>query len=372
MNTTALTLSSLLLASAALLSACGEHKVAAAVAPPPVFVRIDTVQEGNATFFDEYPATLTALNEVRLTAQVSGYITGVHFRDGDVVTKGQTLYTIDRQVYAANLQGAVAAQQVQETNLLKAQKDADRYHELDRQDAVAKQQVDYADAALEAARKQVAAARAGVAAMRANVSFSVIRAPFTGTIGISQVKSGTAVVAGQTLLNTVSTNDPIAVDINVDQKDVFRFTTLQQKGAADSTFLLAFGDDLYPVPGRLALLDRGVDPQTGTLKARLLFANPKGLLRPGMNATVRVRNTGGTRGIVIPAKALVEQLGEFYVYVAGDSSKALQRKVEPGRPAGSGIIIRSGLQPGERIVTEGQQNLKEGAVYTTTPPAPKK
>ncbi|RYY95356.1 MAG: efflux RND transporter periplasmic adaptor subunit [Chitinophagaceae bacterium] len=364
MNTTAASLLSLLLA-ATLLSSCGEHKVAASVAPPPVFVRIDTVTEADAAYFDEYPATLAALNEVRLTAQVSGYITGVHFQDGARVTKGQTLYTIDRQVYAANLQQAVAAQQVQETNLLKARKDADRYHELDRQDAVAKQQVDYADAALEAARKQVEAARANVAAVRANVGFAVIRAPFTGTIGISQVKTGTAVVAGQTVLNTVSTNDPVAVDINVDQKDVFRFAELQQKGATDSTFTLAFGEDRYAVPGRLALLDRSVDPQTGTLKARILFANPKNLLRPGMNATVRVRSSGATRGIVIPAKALVEQLGEYYVYVAGDSSKALQRKVEPGRTVGAGILIRSGLQPGERIVTEGQQNLKEGARFTT-------
>ena len=353
-----------------LLAACGENKVASAVAPPPVYVSVTTVSDSAATYFDEFPATLTALNEVRLTAQVNGYVTGVFFQDGAQVTKGQKLYTIDQQVYAANLQQAVANQQVQETNLLKAQKDAERYRELDRHDAVARQQVDYAEAALEAARKQVAAARANVSAVRANVSFAVIRAPFSGTIGISQVKTGTAVVAGQTLLNTVSTNDPVAVDINVEQKDIFRFSELQRTGAnaKDSTFTLAFGTDIYRLPGRVSLLDRSVDPQTGTLKARLVFPNPEGLLKPGMNATLRVRSNSAANAIVVPFKAIGEQLGEYFTYVVGDSSKVEQRKVELGRQLGAGVIVRSGLKPGERIVVEGVQSLRPGARITTTPP----
>jgi membrane fusion protein (multidrug efflux system) len=216
---------------ALLLLACGDDKKAAQqqAAPPPVYVSVMTVKDTAAVYYEEFPATLAALNEVKLTAQVNGYITGVYFKDGSKVSKGQRLYSIDQQVYGANLQQAIAAQQVQETNLLKAQKDAERYHELDKHDAIAKQQVDYADAALDAARKQVAAARAAVSAVRANVGFAVIRAPFTGTIGISQVKVGTAVVAGQTILNTVSTDDPVAVDININQQDIFRFTQMQQQ-----------------------------------------------------------------------------------------------------------------------------------------------
>ena len=119
--------------------------------------------------------------------------------------------------------------QVQETNLVKAQKDADRYHELDKKDAIAKQQVDYADAALEAAKKQVDAAKANVNAVKANVNFATIVAPFSGTIGISQVRTGTSVVAGQTVLNTISTDNPIAVDFAVDQKEVYRFPIAAQQ-----------------------------------------------------------------------------------------------------------------------------------------------
>lgn len=360
--------------SAVLLVACGDKKEAQqqAAAPPPVYVSVTSVKDTTAVYYDEFPAALTALNEVKLTPQVNGYITGVYFKDGSKVAKGQRLYSIDQQVYGANLQQAIANQQVQETNLLKAQKDAERYHELDKHDAIAKQQVDYADAALDAARKQVAAAKANVSAVRANVGFAVIRAPFSGTIGISQVKPGQSVVAGQTVLNTVSTDDPVAVDINVNQKDIFRFAQLQQQKNSlhDSTFRLVFGSEVYPEPGHIYLIDRAVDPQTGTIKTRLLFPNRAGMLKAGMNGTVRVASNAKTSSIIIPFKAVTEQLGEYFTYVVGDSSKVTQRKVELGQQIGSDVIIRSGLQPGEKIVVEGVQNLRQGSVITTTQPAP--
>ncbi len=215
----------------------------------------------------------------------TGYQYYYLFKDGDKVKKGQRLYAIDQQLYNANYQQALASQAVQETNLLKAQKDADRYHELDKNDAIAKQQVDYADAALEAAKKQVDAAKANVNAVKANVSFSSIPAPFTGTIGISQVRVGTSVVAGQTILNTISTDNPVAVDFTIDQKEVYRFSQLQeQKKSGDSTFSIAFGDDVYPMHGSISFIDRAVDPQTGTIKTRLSFPNDKNILRAGLSS----------------------------------------------------------------------------------------
>lgn len=138
-----------------LIMSCGAKQQQQQGPPPAVPVTITEVKTSNAIFYDEYPGIVTALNQIELRPQVSGYITGIYFKDGDRVRKGQKLYSIDQQVYSANLQQAQANLQVQETNLLKTQKDADRYHELDKQDAIAKQQVDYADAALEAAKKQV-------------------------------------------------------------------------------------------------------------------------------------------------------------------------------------------------------------------------
>jgi membrane fusion protein, multidrug efflux system len=356
------------------LVACKAKVSTEAPSQPPVYVSVITVKDTLAGSYDEFPATISALNEVKLTAQVSGYITGVYFKDGDKVSKGEKLYTIDQQVYGANLQQAVANLQVQQTNLMKAQKDADRYHELEKHDAIATQQVDYADAALEAARKQVAAAQANVNAVRANVGFAVIRAPFTGTIGISQVKTGTAVVAGQTILNTVSTDDPVAVDININQNDIFRFLKLQQEkqDRFDTTFTLYFGGDRYEAQGKIYLIDRAVDPQTGTIKARLLFPNQRGMLKPGMNATVKVATNNRAPSIVIPYKAVTEQLGENFTYVVGDSNKVRQQKVELGPQLDSSVVITSGLQSGDKVVVEGVQNLHQGSVITTTPLQPQK
>lgn len=339
--------------------------------PPPVWVKVDTVKTTDASFYEEYPATLIALNQSEIRAQVTGYVTGVYFKDGQKVSKGQKLYSIDAQVYDANFQQAQANLQLQETNLMKAQKDADRYHELDKHDAIAKQQVDYADAALEAARKQVSAAKAAVNSVRANVNFATIYAPFTGTIGISNVKAGTSVVAGQTVLNTVSTDNPMAVDFALDQKDIYRFTQLQQQAGKgkDTTFSLAFGNQVYPGYGSINLIDRAVDPQTGTIKTRLQFNNDKGMLKPGMNTTVRVLNNSA-KAVIIPYKAIGEQLGEYFVYVVGDSSKVTQKKVQLGKQVGTNVIVKNGLDAGNRIVVEGVQKLREGAVITTVPPKP--
>ncbi len=338
--------------------------------PPPTPVTITEVQPSDAVYYDEYPATLAALNQTELRAQVSGYVTGVYFQDGQKVSKGQRLYSIDAQVYDANYQQSLANLSVQETNMMKAQKDADRYHELEKHDAIAKQQVDYADAALEAAKRQVAASKAAVNSVRANVNFATITAPFSGTIGISNVKTGTAVVAGQTILNTVSTDNPIAVDFAVDQKEIYRFLQLQQQkpNTKDSTFMIAFGTDMYPYPGIISLIDRAVDPQTGTIKTRLVFPNDKNMLRPGMNASLRVKSNTAQQSILIPNKAVSEQLGEFFVYVLGDSSKVSQRKILLGKQSGTNIIVREGLSAGEKIVVEGVQKLREGAVVTTAPP----
>jgi membrane fusion protein (multidrug efflux system) len=354
------------LAAAFLVASCGNKQNKQQGPPPEVPVTVAEVTSTNAIYYDEYPGTLTALNEVKLTSQVSGYVTDVNFQDGQDVKKGRLLYAIDAQVYKANYEQAVANLQVQEANLVKAQKDAARYEELEKHDAIAQQQVDYANATLAATQKQVSAAKANVSSLQANVQFSNIYAPFSGTIGISQVKKGTAVVAGQTVLNTISTNNPMAVDFSVDQNDIYRFTELEQKANAhDSTFTIAFGTEVYPYPGKIDFIDRAVDPQTGTIKVRLSFPNDKDLLKPGMNTTVRVKNTASKNATIIPHAAVTEQLGEFSVYIVGDSSKVHQQQVKLGAPIGDNIIVTKGLNAGQKIVVKGVQNLHEGSVITT-------
>lgn len=356
-----------------IVSACGnKNQQAGPQGPPPVNVVTVPVTAAHASYYDEYPATVRALNETELRAQVNGYITAIHFTEGEKVKKGQKLYSIDQQAYEATYQQAQANLAVAEANFMKAQKDVERYRELAKSDAIAKQQVDNAEAAYTAAQKQVEAARATARSVQTNVRYSTIVAPFDGTIGLSNVRLGAAVSAGQTLLNTISSDDPIAVDITVDQREIFTFTQLQAKRAVknDSTFRLAFNGQLYPIPGKISVIDRAVDQNTGSIKMRLTFPNPDHALRSGMSGQLRVLTASADKSILIPYKAITEQLGEFFVYVTVPDNKVTQRKVILGRQIGKDVIIRDGLKEGETIVTEGVQNLREGSVINANPPAP--
>ncbi len=347
-----------------LVLACGKKEQQAPTAPPVIPVTVMEVSSGEASYFDEYPGTVVSLNEIELRPQVSGFITGVHFKDGDFVKKGQLLYSIDAQLYNANYDQSVAALKVQEANLVKAEKDANRYRELAKNDAVATQLLDNAEASLEVARKQADAAKANIKSVQTNVRYTKIHSPFNGVIGISQAKPGSPVSAGQTLLNTVSTDNQLAVDFNLVQNEIFRFSKMTKGKIADSTFSLVFGKDVYGHTGKLTLIDRAVDTQTGTVKVRLTFPNPEKMLRAGMSTTVRVLSNAAEPSIVIPYKAVTEQLGEYFVFVVGDSSKVHQQKIVSGRTIGANIIVKEGLNSGDKIVVQGVQNLREGTTIS--------
>ena len=354
-------------------ASCGKKNQQSMQGPPPVSVTTQKIEEVTAPYYDEYPATVIALNQVELRSQVNGYITGIYFREGEHVKKGQKLYSIDQQQYEATYNQSEANVKVQEANLANAQKNVDRYRELDKNDAIAKQQVDNAEAAFKVAQSQLEAAKASLRGVQTNVRYSTIVAPFEGVIGISQVKLGAAVSPGQTLLNTISSDGPIAVDIFVDQKEIYRFTELQQQRSAsdtDSTFRLAFNGEVYPYPGKISVIDRAVNAQTGSIIVRIVFPNPKNMLRAGMTGTIRVLNNASKKSIVVPYKSVTEQLGEFFVYVVGDSNKVTQTRVTLGEQVGRNIIVKNGLKEGEIIVTEGVQNLREGSIIATGTDAP--
>ncbi|MEI8280461.1 MAG: efflux RND transporter periplasmic adaptor subunit [Bacteroidota bacterium] len=334
----------------------------------PVPVSLYKVQMAPATYYDLYPGTVTALSQVDLRAEVGGYITGIFFKEGEHIHNGQKLYEIDKSKYEATYSQAEANLQVALANEQKAQKDAERYQFLSKQDDVAKQTLDPALTDLQNAKSQVASAKADKVKALTDLRYSVIIAPFDGTIGLSQVKLGTLVTQGSTLLNTISTNDPTAVDFVISEKEVSRFVMLdkQKDIPADSLFtILMSNNSYYPFPGKLSVIDRAVDPQTGTIKIRLVFPNKDGLLRAGMSCTVRVHSQEGANQLLIPSKAITEQMGEYFAYVI-DSQKAHQQKVMLGATIGPNVIIKSGLKEGVQIAVDGVQKLHDGSDITTS------
>lgn len=375
---------------------------------PPTPVNLDTVRSSGVLYYDNYPATTQALMQVDLHAQVQGYITGIYFTEGTHVRKGQKLYSIDERLYQAAYDQAAANVKVAEGNQVQAQQDADRYQYLIQHNAVAKQTLDHAVIALQNAKNEVAAAQQALKTAETNRSYSVITAPFDGTIGFSQVKLGNLVSVGTTVLNTISTDNPMAVDflINESQLDHYEELQKQKQHEIDSLFTIQLPNhSIYKQLGKISVIDRAVDPQTGTIRVRLVFPNAAFDLRAGMSCVVRVHNLEATPQIVIPSRAIVEQMGEYFVYIAKDtvirhkadsaSSEgkegktagaeqtakeggqtqsdsaqgphlvALQIKVETGQTIGSNTVIKSGLKDGDRIVVDGIQTLHDGSPITT-------
>jgi RND family efflux transporter MFP subunit len=349
-------------------------------------VNLYKVKAQRVLYYDKYPSTTAALSQVTLLPQVQGAITGIFFTEGTEVKKGQKLYEIDRRIYQDSYDAAVANRKVTEGTLLQAQQDADRYEYLNKYNAVAKQLYDHAVITLDNAKSQVKSADQAVRTAKTNLGYADVYAPFDGTIGLSQVKLGNVVTAGTTVLNTISTDDPMAVDFVINEKQLPKFERLQQSKhePTDSLFTILLADNsLYPVNGKIAVIDRAVNSQTGAITIRLVFPNPKGMLRVGMSCVVRVHNQEPGPQIVVPGKAVVEQMGEYFVYTAkdtmmnnpkagADSAKnkikklvAFQKKVQVGETIGPNMIIKSGIDNGERVIVDGVQLLHDGSKITT-------
>lgn len=365
--------------------------------PQPTPVNVVTVDSKSVLYYDKYPGTTVALSQVDIRPQVQGYITGIYFTEGTHVSKGQKLYAIDERLYRAAVDQAAANVKVAQGNEVQAQQDADRYTYLNTHNAVAKQVLDHAVIALQNAKNEVKAAEQTLKTANTNLTYAFITAPFDGTIGFSQVKLGNMVSVGTTVLNTISTDNPMAVDFLISEAELAHYQDLQRNKQAhlDSLFTIVTPNQkVYNQTGKIVVIDRAVDPQTGTIRVRLAFPNPKQDLRAGMSCVVKVHNQETTPQIVIPGKAVVEQMGEFFVFLAKDSIihtaadsagkkegdtaahqgprlVAVEVKIEPGQTLGSNIIVKSGLSDGDKVIVDGVQALHDGSPITLGGPGAK-
>lgn len=324
-------------------------------------VSMSSVSEEIITATQSYPATVVALQETEIRAEVTGYITNIYVADGAVVSKGQRMYEIDRTRYQAVVEQANASLAIAKANLLRVEKDLQRYQTLAKQDAIARQTLDYASTDVNNQKAQVQAAEAALITAKTNLERSIITAPFSGIIGISAVRVGALVSAGSTLLNTVSSTNPIAVEFQINEKEIAEFSRLQSNTAGTLIYVTMPDGTRYTEKGHISTIDRAVNSQTGTLKVRASFSNNAHVLRSGMNTTLNVANTSSREALVIPYKAVFEQLGVFNVYTVNDSSKVDLKQVTLGNKVGDKVVVLSGLDKGQKIVLDGAASLRPGA-----------
>jgi RND family efflux transporter MFP subunit len=341
---------------------------------PAVQVTATSASLTNVVFYNSYPANMVALKDVELRGQVSGYITGIYFNEGKEVHAGEKLYEIDRRKYEATYREAQSNVKIAEANLEKVQRDANRYADLATQDAVAKQLLDNSMTDLKNAKQQLESANSELIKAKTDYDYSLINAPFDGTIGFSSVKMGTLITPGQTLLNTVSSNDPMGIDFEISETELGRFSQLENEGIAknDTTFKIKLPDNsTYPFFGKISVIDRAVDPQTGTIRVRIIVPNHERILKPGMSCKVLVLNANSGQQVLIPFSAVLEQLSEYFVFTIKDKN-VQQVKVSLGPRVNTNVIVLKGLKGDETIVVDGIQKLHDGSEITLAQPQQQK
>lgn len=308
-----------------------------------------------------YPATVVALNETEIRAEVNGYITGIFVSDGARVQKGQKLYEIDRIRYEADVEKAEANLRIAESNLLRIERDVERYRTLAEQDAIAKQTLDYAETDLSTQQAQVQANKAALVTAQTNLKRAVIIAPYAGVVGISQVREGALVSSGTTLINTISSIDPIAVEIQINEKEIDEFIALQNLGSSENIKVKLPNGLFYEQPGNLVTLDRAIDRNTGTLKARASFSNQTNRLIPGMNVNLVITTQSEEEQVTISQKSLIEQLGVYNVFVVNKDGQAEYREVATGPTLDDGrMVVLSGVEANEKVIVDGATRVSDG------------
>jgi membrane fusion protein (multidrug efflux system) len=377
------TLAGLAIAASAGLAGCSPSAAPAPsgpAAPPPPQVSVVTIQPRHVALTAELPGRTapTLIAEVR--PQVTGLVQSRNFQEGAQVKAGTVLYQLDPASYAAALDSAKAALAKSQAARTTAALKAKRMKELVEIKFVSQQDYDEAAANLQQSEAEVAAATAAVETARINLGYTKVTAPISGRIGKSSVTPGALVTANQgTALAVVQQLDPMYVDVTQSSADIVRlrraFANGELKKATGNAARVALqyeDGSPYGSEGSLQFSDVTVDQATGAITLRALFPNPKGDLLPGMYVRAVIEVGVREDAIVVPQQAVArDNKGDPIAMVVGSDGKVELRKLQTARTLGSEWLIDSGLKPGERVIVEGLQRARPGAIVQAVeaPPA---
>ena len=332
----------------------------------PVTVGYVVVQQGSAPIVQDLPARVSAFQISDVRPQVNGVILRRLFREGSIVHQGQTLYQIDPSIYNAQAAQAQANVQAARAQAEAARTLANRYKPLVQQQAISKQ--DYTNAVAQARQADATVAQQSAALRTAQINqrFTRVPAPITGRVGLSNVTEGALVTSGQTqALTTITRLDPVYVDIQEAAADLLNLRQSLAHGGAVPTsaqvhLILPDGSD-YGFTGTVEFSEVVVDQTTGTVTIRARFANPQSILLPGMFVRARFAQAIDTSAFLVPQEAVTrDPQGNATLFVVGPGNRAVQRTVVAERTQGPYWVVTQGLAAGEKIITQGTANLKDG------------
>jgi RND family efflux transporter MFP subunit len=355
------------------ITACGRGNVHAAAKPPAPEVRVAAVIQQDVPLYSEWVATMDGYVNAQIRPQVSGYIIKQEYKEGSLVRKGQVLFEIDPRPFKAALDRAKGDLAQAQAQLGKSALDVERDTPLAQARAIAKSQLDNEIQAKLGAQAAIESSKAAVEQAELNLEWTKVISLVDGIAGIAQVQIGN-LVGPNAVLTSVSQVDPIKAFFPINEREyvlVQKSTASSGKHAigffGSSLELILTDGSIHPQKGKILLADRQVDPSTGTIRIVAAFPNPGNILRPGQYGRVRVETKLKNGALLVPQSAVAQSQGSYQVAVVGSDHKVSMRTVKPGETVGTLWVIDEGLKPGEQVVVEGLQQLKEGTAVTPKP-----
>lgn len=341
-------------------------------APPPPEVAVYVTKAETVPIFQTFVGQIYGAKDIAIRARVEGFLEGIHFKEGSRVAEGDLLYTIESQPFEANVAAQMSKVAEAKTMLAKAASDLKRYRPLAKRKAVSQSDLDSAVAQHEAAKASVEAAEANLRAAEIQLGYTKIYSPIDGVIGKTNAKVGDFVGRdpNPVILNTVSNIDTVLAEFFITETQYLTFarqyiaeygSTLAAEEKDNSEFELILADgSIYPHKGKAEFIDREVDPATGAILIQTSFPNPENLLRPGQFARVKTMVREVKDGILVPQRSIAELQGVYRVFVVDDQNTVREREVTVGPPVDNFRLISSGLEPGEKVIYEGLQKVRDG------------
>jgi membrane fusion protein (multidrug efflux system) len=356
----------------AAVTSCSNGK-AAAPAPPPAVVEVADVVQQDTPIYSEWVGILDGYVNAQIQPHVSGYIIRQNYKEGSVVRRGDVLFEIDPRPFQAALDQAKAQLAQAEAQLGKAALDVERDTPLAKERAIAQSQLDTEIQAQLGAQALVQAAKANVEQAELNIEWTRVTSLIAGIAGIAQVQIGN-LVGPSSVLTSVSQADPVKVYFTVSEQQFMDFhrrfpteaSVEEQRKRIPLQLILGDGT-IYDRTGTIYFADREVNPATGAIRIAGVFPNPNNLLRPGSYGRVRASVRTQNGALLVPQKAVTELQGSAQVAVVTSDDKVSIRLVTIGDQVGESWIVTTGLKPGERVVVEGLQKVRDGAPVKVVP-----
>ena len=361
------------LALATFVASCGESQPPGP--PPPPAVTVAKPVKRTVFDFDEYVGRFVAVDSVEVRARVSGYLEGVHFKDGQTVKQGDLLFSIDKRPFQNALDQARANLVQAKSNQAFTEADFTRGQQLVRDKTITDQTFEQRSQAYRNAQASVSNAEAAVRNADLDMEFTELKAPINGRIGDRRVSPGNLVTGGTagntTLLATIVSTDPIRLEFTFDEASYLRYERLPKgqdvasRGSGMKVALKLIDEHDFDHEGRMDFVDNVIDRSTGTIRGRAVFDNPKGVFTPGMFARVRVPASPPYEGLLVPEAAIgTEQARKFVLTVNGENT-VVSKYVTPGQVTSDGLIVlKDGLGPDDRVIVNGLLRARPGQKVT--------